>query len=363
MRRLILTLHLVVALAAGVFLLILGVTGSIMAFEPELGRLMHRRESYVVPGVRAKSLADLGAAASAAVGGQTPSAFALSTDPSVSYQVIFRGRVAYVNQYTGDVLGVRDSGPDLLARIHQLHLRLLLPNTRTSDPGQTIVKWAGVAMFVLLASGVYLWWPLKRVRISRSGNTRRFWFDLHNAVGIGAAVFLFVAAATGVVIGFDDAIVPLVYRATSTQPLAVYGRPAFTSTPSGAPIPVDRALEIARAALPGASPVLVNVPGRTGVYAVNARFPEDLTPGGRSRIYIDQYTGRVLLAEGSRTAPAGTRLVTLNRALHTGDVFGTPSRLLMCLVSLTVVVQLVSGLSMWLLKRAAARRPRDLEAS
>jgi uncharacterized iron-regulated membrane protein len=142
---------------------------------------------------------------------------------------------------------------------------------------------------------------------------------------------------------------PLVYRATGTRPLAVYGRPSFTSMPSGAPaISPDRAIEIARSALPGAAPISVNVPAPTGVYAISARYREDLTPGGRSRIYIEQYSGAVLLAEGSRTAPAGTRLVTLNRAIHTGDVFGMPSKIVMSLASLAVLVQAVTGLVMWL---------------
>ena len=89
-----------------------------------------------------------------------------------------------------------------------------------------------------------------------------------------------------------------------------------------------------REALPGASPIFVNVPPPNGAYAISARFPEDLTPGGRSRIFIDPYSGQVLLAEGSRTAPAGSRMITLNRALHTGDVFGMPTKILMSIASI-----------------------------
>jgi uncharacterized iron-regulated membrane protein len=102
----------------------------------------------------------------------------------------------------------------------------------------------------------------------------------------------------------------------------------------------------------------VSVPPPTGVYSVSARFPEDLTPGGRSRVYIDQYSGAVLIAEGSRTAPAGSRVITLNRAIHTGDVFGMPSKIVMSLASLAVVVQLVSGLLLWWRKRASPRPAR-----
>jgi hypothetical protein len=54
------------------------------------------------------------------------------------------------------------------------------------------------------------------------------------------------------------------------------------------------------------------------MYAVGCRFPADLTPGGRSRVFIDPYSEKVLDAVSSRTAPAGTRIINLNRANHTG---------------------------------------------
>ena len=49
MRKVLLSLHLSLALVAGLFVVILGVTGSIMAFEPEIELLTHARLSYVTP--------------------------------------------------------------------------------------------------------------------------------------------------------------------------------------------------------------------------------------------------------------------------------------------------------------------------
>jgi len=356
MRNIVLQLHLVVALAAGAFLTVFAVTGSIMAFEPELDRLLHARVAYVTPRGSPKTLAELGAAASTALPGERVTGFLLAAAPNLSYQVLFRGRGVYVDQYTGGVLGVREAGPDFLARVHQLHLRLLIQNR--ADTGKTIMTWAGVALLVLLLTGVYLWWPLKRATIrARSG--RRFWFDLHNVTGIFSFVFLLAIAVTGIVIGFDDRIVPIIYKATRSAPRVMYARvPPFELKPSGRPIGPDRAVAIARAALPGAVPISVNVPSPTGAYAISARYPEDLTPGGRSRVLVDQYTGAVLIAEGSRTAPAGSRLITLNRAVHTGDVLGMPSKVVMSLASLAVVVQLVSGLLLWWRRRSPAREAR-----
>jgi uncharacterized iron-regulated membrane protein len=64
MRELVLKLHLVVSLIAGLFLVVLGLTGSIMAFETELEDLSHARLAYVHPGPRLSPLADIAAVVS-----------------------------------------------------------------------------------------------------------------------------------------------------------------------------------------------------------------------------------------------------------------------------------------------------------
>src|SRR5947207_1978460 len=282
MRRILLTLHLIVALVAGAVVVVLGATGSIMAFEPELDHILHRQLWLVTPASPPKTLEELGAAASKAQSGDRPRGYLLSTAPDLAYQVLFRGRSMFVDPYTATALGVRQSGPDSLSRIHQLHLRLLIQNK--SDTGKAIVKWASVALLILLVSGVYLWWPTKRATIRAERGTRRWWFDLHNAVGIWSFAFVALATLTGLAIGFDDALIPLVYTATGTAPVAMYARvPPFKLTPAGAPIGPDRAIAIARTTLPGATPISVNIPPPSGVYSISARYPEDRTAGGRSR--------------------------------------------------------------------------------
>jgi uncharacterized iron-regulated membrane protein len=55
---------------------------------------------------------------------------------------------------------------------------------------------SGVLMF-LAPSGLYLWWPLKRIGINASASFRRLSFDLHNSFGFFSSLFLFGFAATG----------------------------------------------------------------------------------------------------------------------------------------------------------------------
>jgi uncharacterized iron-regulated membrane protein len=345
MRKLLFSLHRYLALIAGVFVAILGVTGSIMAFEPEIDHLFHRKLTYVTPQTKPLSLAEVVGIVTRAFPGEAIRAYNISAFPGMAYQVATTRRAVFVNQYTGEILGTR-SGDDSVSRflgtVHQLHLRLLIHDK--SDTGKKIESYAGMAIIFLALSGLYLWWPLKRIRL-------RSWFDLHNTIGVFSLVVLLILATSGVVIGFDREIEPWLFKITGSGPLPRVPRNSAPHSPDAKPITADQAIEIARAAIPGAAPFVIELPRPNGVFYVRARYPEDLTPGGRSAIVIDQYSGKVLLAQGSRTVPAGARMFILNRAVHTGDVFGMPSKIIASLASLMLVMQVVSGFMTWWKRR------------
>ena len=253
MRKAIFNLHLFGATVAGVFIVILGLTGGVMAFEEELDHLTHPRLFHVTPQSAPLSLAELTTRVTSAFPGTPVVTYGLSVSPDLAWSVNAGGVIVFVNEYTGEVLGTR-TGPTWLGQVHQLHLRLLAGHV-----GKTIMSWAGVFMMALSVSGLYLWWPIKRVSVSRTARARRFWFDLHNAIGVYALVFLFVLALTGVVIGFDSWTTPLLYRVTGSQPYP--GGLSVTPVPGARVLTPDQALAIARHELPGAVPVSVNVPG------------------------------------------------------------------------------------------------------
>ena len=344
MRNVIRTLHLSVALVAAIFVVILGITGSIMAFEPELDHVLHRSLWHVDPQGQPLSLEQLAAKIQTAYPGEAISQFYVAGATNLAARIVLGGKLLYVNPYTGALTGQGAAGPDLLAQIHQLHLRL----NWMSKPalGKSIVSWADIAMLFLLATGLYLWWPLKRFTITWHLSTRRRWLDVHAVTGITVFTFLLLAGLTGALIGFDDLTKDWLYAITSSQP----SRPTpHTVTPTAAGmISPDRAMAIARDAIPGATPFMLALPAKPGgTMSIRSHFPEDLTPGGRSRVEIDPYSGEVVFAEGSRSAPGGTRAVILNRAIHTGDVLGMPSKIVMSLASALTVVMAISGLLTW----------------
>jgi len=332
-----------------------------MAFEPEIDHLLHADVSYVQPGEKTLSLAAISSKVLATFPRDTINGYDLPASPGISYQVFTNSRNVYVDQYSGRILGSatrQDFWQKTLGNVHQLHLRLAFRDKH--DLGKSIMSWAGVILLIILPSGIVLWWKQKRIAIRWQAQARQVWFDMHSLIGLVSFIFLMILAFTGVMMGFENKATPMFYSLTGSKPSEMPDV-KITVPANGKPISPDSALQLARAALPGVAPFNINVPTPTDPYYIRCRYPEDLTPGGRSKVMLDPYSGKVLYAEGSRTAPAGSRLVILNRAIHTGDIFGMFSKTIMSLVSLSLGFQVLSGLRMWWLRKWGKKRKKNAE--
>jgi len=331
-------------------MVILGVTGSIMEFEPELDRSLHPQLSYIRPEGRVLSLSEIGDAVSRRFSGEPVVAYLPSLSPNLSSQVVLPSGVAYVNQYTGVVLGMRTRGQTFLGYMRALHVRLV-----GGQFGRNVLRWSGVAMLLSLASGLYLWWPIKQIRIRGKWASRRLWFDLHNAIGIFSLLPLVMLAATGTVLGFEDQLAPLIYKLTRSSPIQTFrdnSRAPVREPIAGAKsLTPDEAVAIARAQMPGAVPYRVQMPKYGGLYVVALVYPQDRVAGEDNLVALDPYYGDVVSLSRSSELSLGDRLLAMNEAIHTGNVFGMPSRIVVWLASIMVFVQACSGLIMWLYRK------------
>jgi uncharacterized iron-regulated membrane protein len=341
MRKLLFNFHLYFALIVGLFVVTIGVTGAILAFEEDLDRLFNPQFFHVQAAATPMPAADLFRAAEAAFPGQKINNLRLPQ--SATDTVMFRlpgSKQAFLNPYTGQSLGTRNPNTNLQT-IHTIHQRLMM-----GKPGETFVTAVTGVLLLLVISGLYLWWPLKRVSIKWSASARRIHFDLHNVAGICSAAFLLVLGVTGIVVHFDNDVEKYLHTRWGTKPIPRTA-PSVVQ-PGGKRITADKAIESAQAALPGTKALSIGIPGGPkGSYMVALRYPEDLTPGGRSWASVDQFSGQVNSVQSSRTAPAASRTIIVNRATHTGDIFGYPSKILVSLSSLMLVIQAITGYYLW----------------
>jgi uncharacterized iron-regulated membrane protein len=341
MRKLILKLHLLVALFAGAFIVILGVTGIIVDFEPELDRLFHPYLNFVTPGSKIISLSEMGTAVSQKFGGELVVAFLPSLSPSLSYQVMVPRGIVYVNQYTGQVLGLRQRGQTFLGYMRALHIRLAI-----GDVGKNIVRWSAAAMVFSLVSGLYLWWPIKQVRIRGNWRSRRYLFDVHNSVGIFSFLLLMLLATTGTVLGFEDQLSPLIYKLTSSVRHEI-SYAAIQEPMAGSPlITPDQAVTIARTQIPDGLPYRVQMPKYGSLYQVALQSPNDGLGSGSNVVALDSF-GRLVSLTRSGDLSTGEKVLQINQAIHTGTILGLPGRVTVALASAAVILQVSSGLLLW----------------
>jgi uncharacterized iron-regulated membrane protein len=333
--------HRYVGLLATLPLVLLGLSGAILTFEVELDRVFNPAYWTVHPGAEPLSWQDVVGHARAAFPNDSVGTLRLPTDPTVAVELSLKsGKLIGVDPYTGKVLGVRRRDQILTSSIHQFHTRLLL-----GEWGERITGWSSLLLVGLSISGLILWWRRKGFAIRWSAPWRRVNYDAHHAIGIYTLLAWLILGLTGAAMTFN--VAPAVYSLTRSHPVAA---PALRSSaaPGKAALNVDAAMAICSAALPGARIAVVMLPTtRTGTFTAFMKFPEDHTPAGRSRVAIDQFSGKILWLENSRTAPAGTRIMNLNRPIHTGDIYGWATRLLACLASVLLAVQSISGVFMW----------------
>lgn len=346
LRTLIRNVHLLVGLTAGTFMVILGVTGSIMEFEPELDRISHPHLSYVTPDARILPLSEIGAAVSRRFNGEPVVAFIPSTSPQLSSQVLLQSGIAYVNQHTGEILGERTRGQTFLGYVRSLHVRLA-----SGDFGRTVLKWSAAGMLVSLMSGLYLWWPLKRIRIRGKGASRRLWFDLHNSIGFLSLLPLALLAATGAILGFEGQMAPVIYRVTGSQPTQVQPWQVHKPTANARMLTPDEAVAIARPYMAGAAVYRVQMPEYGGVYQIALLYSSDQAAGDRNLVVVDPYDGSILSISRSSQLSRGDRALATNEAIHIGSIWGMPSRILAWIASMIVPLQVLSGVILWLQRK------------
>jgi len=343
MRQFFIVFHRWAALAALVFILLLGITGSALVFEGAMDRGLHPELWRVHPSGRVLPLDTLIAHARAAVPGPAPTGVTLSPDDDRADVVQAGINQIFVDPYTGRVLGHRtlaEWNNTLPRRLHVLHVTLM-----SGKIGGEIMAIATLVSLVLVLSGVYIWWRDKSWRVRWSASWKRVVFDLHHQLGIVAALVLVLITTSALVMHYQ-ALNDLVYRLDQSPENELLDQ-LVPASPS-ASISVDSLQAVALHTLSGARVMFLTLsPRPDDPYVAAMRYPEDHTPGGRSRVYVDRYSGAVLGVTSTRRAQLGTRIGNQLRSIHTGDWFGKATEVVWLIAAIALVAQGTTGLLMW----------------
>ncbi len=354
MKKFFFTLHLFVGLCSAVVLVVLSLSGTIIAFEPELNRLMHPRLTNVQVTGPVMNWDLVKQRVEQQAPGWKLSRFYFPDRPDLSTYVRLRSigthriRQVYVNQYTGKLLGSTEDGPNLLIKIHDLHVNFLTGDMK-GRPGSLVVMAGTWSLLILSITGLILWFPRKVFGFRWSSAPPRLNRDLHMSLGFWSSAAMFAFAVTGVGLHYQTG-----------KLLSLLNRPDTAASLPGHGTSIEAMLQTAHEALPGAEIPRLLLPEKAGdPVFLYMRYPEDRTPAGRSFVTLDPKTGSVLSVGSSRTARLlQSGLVRYTREIHTGTLFGLPTRILAMLLGFSLSILAVTGPMIWITKQRAKLRGR-----
>ena len=357
--------HLVTGVAVAAVVLVMSVTGVLLAYQRQVTAWADTRGLDGAP--PSSDAARLPAASllervRQEAGGAAPTAITWRANRAAPVEVAFgRERTLFANAYTGAVLGEGARGVRAFFRTTTDLHRWLAASGDDRKVGRSITGAANLAFLFLVVSGFYLWWPrnwtrsaVRSVALFRrglSGKARDF--NWHNVIGLWSAVPLFVIVLSGAVISYPWAS-NLVYRVVGEapppprdQPSAGGSRPGAATPPSLPAADIDGLLARAEQRLPGwRSITLTLAPARDGAVT----FALDRGTGGqpqhRAQLTLEPTTGREVKWEPFAAGSAGRRLRSVLRFAHTGEVLGLGGQALAALVSLGAAILVWTGLSL-----------------
>lgn len=384
LRQFLVKLHLYLALSFGLIFVLLGLTGTVIAWRDEFDAalnpdLLHASAPVSLP-LPAETVHAVvaGLQAEKTYGRPTGLALPLAADGVIvaSYPAPGsrpgdgRMRQVMIDPATLAVLGERVWGDPGLSRrqlmptLFHLHRYLL-----SGETGKTVTGVTGMLVLVLALSGLLVWAPRLRPQALRQSVTVRFggsWsrltYTLHRAAGFFLAPVILCQAFSGWYLNLPKWVTPIV---SGVMTVSQNERPpSAPAAPGAKPLDAGRIVAAARAEYPQADVTRLTLPRKpTDAWEVRLRQPGEVRADtGATRLWLDAYTGQRLGARDPMRAPAGDTFLNWMFPLHTGEAFGVPGRVFITLFGLTPLAFAVTGVLVWLKRRRGKRRHAEKPA-
>jgi len=373
-RELWVTIHRTIGLFFGALFVLVGLTGSILAFWQPIDEWLNAAimRVDVPPQATYRPLDEIIAAAKAAAPPYgMPERLRMPRHSGVAAAVTYMVPLddldtdffeIFVDPYTAKVTGKRNMmhGDRLLSQpfIHivmDLHWTLLLGANKAF-----VVGIPAIFLFVSILVGLCLWWP-------RNGNWRhaltvkwgatagRITYDVHKTIGLYLAAVLMVTLFSGITMIFKPQSRSVVewFSPLHQEPHNLKSTPI----PGQPPLGLDAAATIADKVFPDGRLHWILLPGGPeGVYVVGKQADGEPNRASTNRnVTIDQYSGQVLHVQDRKNFTAGETFLEWQYPLHCGEAFGNAGRAFIMMTGFVPLILYVTGFLRWRQKRRAKR--------
>ena len=364
LRPILFRLHWALGLTAGFVLALMGATGALLSYEEAIQDFFDAGLAHVRAEDRPRLAPEaLIARAEAQVPGLSVDALSLPGEAAGAPRARFarqdgaRPASAYLDPYDGALRG-RARAEEAFATIRALHRWLLIPGDG-GGWGRSATGACTLALLVFLGTGLYLRWPQihrwriwLRLNLARPGRAR--WWSLHAVLGTWLVPVYLALALSGLWWSYGWYRTGATWLLTGSVPA---GREAERRPPER-PFALDAAWGTFMAAEGRtATRVTLTLPGPE-MRAIRIRWLSagaGQRPDDRDEMTFDPRTGALLALRRAADKPLGRRMADNMVEVHRGRFFGAPVAFLFFLTSLALPLFAATGLTLYLLRRRAAR--------
>jgi len=353
-RRLNFQIHLWVGIILTLYMVVIGVTGSILVFRPELERLCGLKPWQ---NIRTKEpVADIVTVVEN-LKTAYPRSHLVSVDAPAENEATFvavlqgRGQIKVAcGPKEGKVLGEFPRGRNWLDIVQELHETLLLQRRGFGR----MLNGVGAAFLLLLnATGMVIWWPgirnwKRALKVDFQRNWRRINFDMHVSVGFWTILIASFWALSGVYFGWPRQVFQFV---NSLSPVITARPPAITVNPEHDAPDLDLRLLVQQAfALdPGTTLGGIAFPySRRAPLGILMRRGNSVGREYVDTVYFNPYNGKYISTwRYGVNRSLGDWIVWLQVPLHFGTYWGFWVKLVWAACGLAIPLLAVTGLLMY----------------
>jgi sulfite reductase (NADPH) flavoprotein alpha-component len=376
-KKIIFQLHWFFGISAGLVLAVMGITGALYSFEGEIIRALNTERWQIQPGEQGhlppgELVARIEAATADRVTGlgvdsrhEGPGMAFLAPPPGER-----RGPRVVFDPYTGEVLA-EPVGQDFFHLMLMLHRFLSM-----GEVGKQITAASTLALIFFCLSGLYLRWPRKVLNwrtwltFDWKKKGRSFNWDLHAVAGTWALLFYLCAGLTGLYWSYDWYREGLTRMLSDSPQEKREGRGRGGREAPRGPAPEVDYDAVWQSIQQTAGPKLVAWNLRLPPVAGQPASVFYMLEGADhvrafNQFQVDPQSGAISRHERYADKSFKAQLLTSIYALHVGEYFGMPGRILMMLATGAMPLFFVTG---WLLyldrrrkKRAALAARRSIK--
>ncbi|WP_346318039.1 PepSY-associated TM helix domain-containing protein [Chitinophaga sp. YIM B06452] len=350
--------HLYVGIIAGAILCIVGLTGSILVFQDEIDIALNRELFETLKGQKRYAIQEIIPVVQQKYPGRKFD-YVFQTDetnPNATYR-FFQFKTEeefFVNPYTGELCGKRLTDSAFIRIVMNIHRTLLIPAA-----GRYIVGLAALCMLILTISGLRMWVPQQYrkwkqwrsvLTVNFKAGLKRQNYDWHNVLGFYSSPVIILLSLTGFAITFSTVFISFLFMLTGKSPQSVASIFAQKSqyAEGARSLTAAEVAAIAAKTAPYGQLLGIAVPTtKDMVYRLDMKSEGPARTGNRIMLFVDQYTGKVLLNSENDFPNIGNSYLSWLTPLHYGTFGGMPTRILALIGGLIPVLLYITGFIIW----------------